>query len=194
MERWSKKWIWYLNILNKGEERYTDGNFYKGEFLNGKKNGKGSFYLANGTFYEGDFKDDKLEGNVWETLKQGVFTWTEQKIYRGEWKNNTLTGFGVYSQPGKIYKGYFFDDKKHGYGIYLLDNNEIIIGNWIQDHLDGLSILIDKDGNEHLFVSRKKREKKKVVLNEEKETHLKSEGYKKLKGFYQNAKNRGLII
>lgn len=58
--------------INKkiGEEKYLDGNIYKGEFVNGKKNGKGHFLLANGTFYDGDFKEDKLEGYVFIFIKR----------------------------------------------------------------------------------------------------------------------------
>ena len=51
-----------LKIL--GEEKFLDGNHYKGYFINGQKNGKGQFFLENGTFYEGEFKDDKLHGYV----------------------------------------------------------------------------------------------------------------------------------
>jgi hypothetical protein len=127
-------------------------------------------------------------------MKKGVFTWSENKIYKGDWRNNTLTGFGIFIQPGKTYKGYFYNDKKHGYGLYLFDNKEVIIGNWLQDSLDGLSVHIDKDGVEQFFNSRKKREKKKIILNEEKENIISSENYKKLKTFYQNVKDRGNLI
>ena len=54
----------FLIWFTLGEEKYLDGNYYKGDFIKGKKSGKGYFYLANGTFYQGEFKDDTLHGYV----------------------------------------------------------------------------------------------------------------------------------
>ena len=71
----------------------------------------------------------------------------------------------------------------------LLENNEIVIGNWIEDKLDGLSILI-KDGEEQLFISSKKREKKKIILTKENKKITDTDAYKKLQMFYNNIKNR----
>ena len=71
----------------------------------------------------------------------------------------------------------------------LLENNEIVIGNWIEDKLDGLSILI-KDGEEQLFISSKKREKKKIILTKENKKITDTDAYKKIKMFYNNIKNR----
>ncbi len=53
--------------LKVGEEKYSDGSYYIGSFRNGKKNGKGQFYLHNGAVYEGEFVDDNIEGTVLNT-------------------------------------------------------------------------------------------------------------------------------
>jgi len=45
-----------------------------GQFLDEKKNGKGTFYYANGNKYIGDFVDDEMAG-------QGVFTWPDGNRY-----------------------------------------------------------------------------------------------------------------
>jgi len=41
---------------------YANGNRYKGEWENDKKNGQGQFNYSNGNKYEGQWKDDKKHG------------------------------------------------------------------------------------------------------------------------------------
>jgi hypothetical protein len=45
-----------------------------GQFNDGKKNGKGTFYYASGNKYTGDWVNDQKAG-------QGVFTWTSGNRY-----------------------------------------------------------------------------------------------------------------
>ena len=54
-----------------------------------------------------------------QTFIKGTFTWIDDKSYTGEWKDNSLHGFGVYNKIGKIYIGYFKNDKKNGLGKYF---------------------------------------------------------------------------
>ena len=35
----------------------------------------------------------------------GKFVWADNKHYIGEWRDNYLCGFGVFTKPGQIYKG-----------------------------------------------------------------------------------------
>ena len=49
------------NIVEKKTENYDNGK-YEGEFINGKKNGKGIFYFNNGNIYDGEWKDGKEDG------------------------------------------------------------------------------------------------------------------------------------
>ena len=46
-----------------GVQIWKDGAKYEGEWVNGKANGKGTFYHLNGDIYVGDFKDDRANGN-----------------------------------------------------------------------------------------------------------------------------------
>ena len=44
--------------------KYENGEYYKGDILNGKANGRGIYYYSKGKIkYEGDFINDKKEGN-----------------------------------------------------------------------------------------------------------------------------------
>jgi len=54
--------------------------------------------MNDGSIYEGEFKDDRIEG-------EGKFTWGPDRIYNGQWKNNSLHGFGIFIKKGKIYVG-----------------------------------------------------------------------------------------
>ena len=38
--------------------KYADGAVYKGNYQNGKIEGKGTYKYANGTVYEGEFKNE----------------------------------------------------------------------------------------------------------------------------------------
>ena len=67
---------------------------YNGQFIKGKKNGKGKLILSNGSEYYGDFKNDLLEGN-------GIFKWNDNKYYNGEWNNNCINGFGILNEEDK---------------------------------------------------------------------------------------------
>ena len=53
------------------KEKYPDGSSYEGEFCNGKREGKGTYYFINGNKYEGDFKDGKKEGKGIMYYKNG---------------------------------------------------------------------------------------------------------------------------
>ena len=44
----------------KGKYTWADGNVYEGDYVDGKKTGKGKFTWADGNVYEGDFVDDKM--------------------------------------------------------------------------------------------------------------------------------------
>ena len=55
MEKWFKR--------RKRKYYYNDGERYEGDYVNGKREGKGIYYFKNGDKYEGDFKNGLKEGN-----------------------------------------------------------------------------------------------------------------------------------
>ena len=50
-----------INNNNFQIKNYNEGR-YEGQLINGKKEGKGTFYYINGGKYEGDWKNDMKEG------------------------------------------------------------------------------------------------------------------------------------
>lgn len=69
--------------------------------------------------YEGNFKAGKREGF-------GVLTWADGSQFRGIWKNDQRIEGEMLMVSGNIYRGKFSDDKFSGYGMYMLNNQNII--------------------------------------------------------------------
>lgn len=57
------------NMKVEGSEKNRDG-IYTGEFMNGKRHGKGKFTWYNGEIFEGQWRDGKKNGfGVWKSPK-----------------------------------------------------------------------------------------------------------------------------
>ena len=87
---------------------YPNRDVYKGEYKDGKRNGKGILYFANGNRYEGEWKDDKRNG-------EGILYSANGDRYEGEWK----------------------DDKVNGKGIFYFVNEDRFEGGWKDGNKDG---------------------------------------------------------
>ena len=99
----------------------------------------------------------------------------------------------MYIQPDKLYKGYFYNDKKHGYGMYIYKNNSLLIGKWIQDIMEGLAIFYEQDKTEELLIYRKHREKRTITEREEIEELKKSNEYQNLLIFLEEINNNEIF-
>jgi hypothetical protein len=181
---------WKDNFKNGiGKELLPDKSRYEGTYINGKKSGKGKLYLSNGSIYEGELQNDKLEGH-------GVLKWSEEKIYEGQWHNNCLSGLGKFKNKNKLYKGilsltlgYFMNDRKHGYGInYDLINNTLIIGQWEENLIQGLSIYMSQSV-EQIWQMKDNKLIKKVTDGSEMNKYKSTEEYRKLHDFYDFISN-----
>lgn len=58
-------------------------NIYRGNFENGKRQGKGTFFYMNGSQYTGDWFVDEKHG-------EGVFIYPDGKIFGGMFQNNRM--------------------------------------------------------------------------------------------------------
>ena len=115
-----------------GIEKYPDGSKYEGEFKNNKKNGKGKYMISKGESYEGEFKDDLFDG-------EGIYKWpSESREYKGQFKNGNMNGKGINKfKDGSIYEGYYKNGLKHGSGKYTWPNGKVFYGNWLNNKLHG---------------------------------------------------------
>ena len=126
LENYKDNSIYKGNVLNGvkegyGELKFEDGTIYKGEFKNDKFNGKGKIIFSNGREYEGEFKNNKMDG-------EGKFTWEDGKQYIGKYNDNIKQGRGKLCwNNDKYYEGEWFNNKPHGYGMYYL-NGKLLKG------------------------------------------------------------------
>ena len=67
---------------------------YDGEWINGKKNGKGKETLPDGNIYEGDFVGGLKHGLGINKIAGG------EEIYQEEWEEGNLYGKMKYSLDG----------------------------------------------------------------------------------------------
>ena len=141
----------YLNGRRngKGKEYYNfeDENHkkflkFEGNYLNGKKNGKGTKYYLNG---EIKFKGEYLNGNKWTGYGYDEYLYDE---YKYQLKN----GKGIvkkYDRRKHIkFQGHYLNGKKNGLGIEYDFKNEIQI--FKGEYLDGKrwnGYKIDNDKN-----------------------------------------------
>lgn len=109
-----------------GVGTFTDpyGNVYEGEWLNGKKDGRGALKYKNGDVYEGSFKEDLFDG-------LGILTMTNGMRYEGNWQRGQFHGKGTLVHPsGKKYDGQWQYGLKHGSGTLIRVNGDNYVGEW----------------------------------------------------------------
>ena len=84
-------------------------DLYKGEMLDVRRNGWGTFKNSEGV-YVGEWKNDKKEG-------KGKMTYYDKSkgVYEGEWKNNWKNGRGVLIKNGKRYESEWVNDNEVSY-------------------------------------------------------------------------------
>ena len=141
----SKYLITYSN--GKVKEFDYDGTLlYEGEYLNGKRNGKGKEYYDGKLFYKGEYlnglkwngKIYSTKDNVYSEIKNGkglikIYYYDGALLYEGEYLNGKRNGKGKqYYNNGKLFcEGEFVNDKLLNGKIYSGVNNnysEIING------------------------------------------------------------------
>ena len=91
---------------------YYDNGRYVGDFINGERTGKGTYYFNNGDRYEGDFINGERRG-------KGTYYFNNGERYKGDFLKGNFHGYGTYYwTSGARYSGYWLDSKRNGYGTY----------------------------------------------------------------------------
>lgn len=81
----------------QGRQIFGAGNAnYDGDFVNGKKHGRGIYHWNMKEYYSGDFYYNKMEG-------QGEYH-TKDYVYKGQFKNNKKHGQGTLENQIKGWK------------------------------------------------------------------------------------------
>lgn len=90
---------------------------YRGDFLAGKKHGKGVKVMPNGDRYAGNFSDDYRHG-------KGVYVWGANTRWAGD-----------------RYEGEYRRDLRHGWGIFQWGSGDRYEGPWQDDLRMGASVM-----------------------------------------------------
>jgi hypothetical protein len=91
---------------------------YIGRWLSGKHHGHGKAIYANEDVYEGEFVNGNREG-------RGSYTFNRHYKYTGEWQNNLFHGKGrLYRRNDLFFEGMFAAGLKQGPGMYKYENGD----------------------------------------------------------------------
>jgi len=114
---------------------YTDGGQYQGDYYcpyHGQyfRAGFGTFTDKNGVIYKGYWSEDYLNGKVTQYWKDGA-------ISTGEWKKGLREG--PFSYTSKDFSGTinYKNGKRNGKGMDQVNLNNVIVGRFIGDFVDG---------------------------------------------------------
>lgn len=112
-----------------GSYTWANGDKYFGEWLNGKRTGRGIYTWADGNSFEGKFDDGKRVDGL------GIYTWKNGTNYKGNFANNLMHGKGtLFYATGGWYTGDFVKGKRHGKGkLYNAKGTLVYDGLWEQD-------------------------------------------------------------
>lgn len=113
---------------------------YEGYFHDDMKNGQGSItYLKKGNKYKGEFKNNEITG-------YGYLIYENKQTYKGELVNGKKEGKGIYNWPsGEEYDGEYKNDIKEGEGTFKWANGLIFKGKFSKGRPFGKGKLINKD-------------------------------------------------
>ena len=119
--RSDKESVLYLAISDKPEIefRYSNGDVYKGDLLQGLAHSHGIMESKTGGYQ-----------------------------YIGIWNKGLRQGKGVCTYvDGSVYRGLFFDDKRHGSGYMQYLNGDKYQGNWENDQRSGDGVMTLASGD-----------------------------------------------
>ena len=99
------------NYFNGNISFNSNGNKYKGDVLDSKRHGVGTYTFNDGQNYHGEWNNDSREG-------MGKITWPNGATSYGPFKNDKRHGIGVFTHlQNFVYSGGWKNNKMHGQGI-----------------------------------------------------------------------------
>ncbi len=132
----------FINGVREGKGSFTfsNGNEYIGNFVTNKSNGIGRMKYNNGDEYLGNWLDGKKDG-------LGIYTWKDGYIYIGEFKDSHMDGDGsCFNSKGElVYDGEWKKGQIHGMGRYIWNKNKWYEGEFQQGQKHGLGIFYLND-------------------------------------------------
>ena len=126
-----------------GEGTIYHGNansFYMGSVVDDKPNGKGTEVLPSGEFYEGDFLNGRWHGQGrWYNERKAL-------VYTGNWLYGVKHGYGEFQDDRGLFVGEFIKGVKCGNGKYTFFSGDQYIGEFAEDRFNGKGRYINAAG------------------------------------------------
>ena len=131
---------WDKNKLTGIGREYSDKDtYYQGEYVNCGKNGIGLYRWSDGTIYKGEWDNNQMTGF-------GIISFNDDKLYFGQVNNGVMEGYGEFywGREEQKYMGYYKNDLKHGFGIYITSQGETqtYMGFWEKGKMNGVGLII----------------------------------------------------
>lgn len=106
--------IYIDSVITKGSDYYDNGEFFTGDFKDGKWS-EGTFYYSSGNYYTGEFLNSQRSGN-------GKFFYSDGSFHKGKWENNLPNGYGIFYDAIEDvqYQGNYVNGNKEG--RFLVDD------------------------------------------------------------------------
>ena len=118
----------------------TSRGDYEGNWVDGRKSGKGTYTWKNGDKYIGEWKSNKRNG-------KGDMFYSNGNIFKGNWLANKTRGEGVMVYKNKDrYKGMFKGGLPSGEGKMSYANGDRYVGAWVQGLPSGKGVYQLKSG------------------------------------------------
>ena len=126
---------------------YRDGNKYDGDFVEDKRQGKGTYIrVTDKATYSGEWYNNVRHGYGVEEIpsKEGT------QRYEGEWKEDKRCGFGkILYANGDRYEGEWLDNLRHGQGKFYYTNGNFYEGGWLSNKKEGVGTYIFANGTRY---------------------------------------------
>ncbi|XP_063273463.1 ALS2 C-terminal-like protein isoform X2 [Prinia subflava] len=126
------------------------GATYEGEWLWGKPHGKGTLKWRDGRNHVGDFQEGLEHGFGIRLVPRR--SEDRYDCYKCHWYQGKMRGYGICEYGNDVvYKGYFKDDARHGFGIledFSARHPFKYTGNWERDKKSGYGVWEDKERGE----------------------------------------------
>lgn len=114
----------------QGRRTWSDGGYIDGEWKDNEANGHVINYIGGdennpeARVYEGEYVNGKREGT-------GTFTWPSGQKYEGEWKEGKYNGQGTLTySDGSVFVGTFVDGEKDGDAVYTRADGTVVEEKW----------------------------------------------------------------
>ncbi|OQV15251.1 putative MORN repeat-containing protein 3 [Hypsibius exemplaris] len=129
---------------------YASGNSYNGEWVNGKRHGKGQYLCeSKGYLYRGEWANDTIHGQGSMFIRKPDKTWF--LIYVGDYKKGQRDGWGTMRKSEQEYfEGLWIKGKRVGWGRYFSPDGTIYEGQWQADKRSGYGCTREGTGNHHV--------------------------------------------